>query len=166
MTLWDKGPPKIPLCSICCWLCSLPLRVISFPSETPLEKTICKCLSVGDGFWVGDGSMLPFLRSALGLHLVQTHGGLRLVPQFLWFHVCVDHVDLEGLVSMVSSILTGSYTLSASSSVGPWEGGIWWQHPFGPECSKVFHSLHNIWLWVWIFVPICWKEEASLMIAE
>ena len=40
------------------------------------------------------------------------------LPQPLWIHMRINPVDLEGLVSLVSSIDFGSYILSASSSTG------------------------------------------------
>ena len=52
---------------------------------------------------------------------------------------------LEGLVFLVSSIPSGSYTLTASSSTEfpePSGGGFDLDIPFRTEYSKVSHSLH------------------------
>lgn len=61
---------------------------------------------------------------------------------------------LEGPAALVSSIHTGSYTLSISASAVSWarKGG-------GGDrgislSSKVSHSLHHVHIWVYIFVPI------------
>ena len=48
------------------------------------------------------------------------------------------------------------------SSVGfpePCGEGLDGDIPFRAEWPKVFDSLHNVWLWVSVFVPICcWRE--------
>ena len=81
---------------------------------------ICKrLLSTGDSFWIKDAGKCPLLLSALGLHLYRPVQALCMLPQFAWVHVHVHHVvDAEGLVFLVSSIPSDSYTLSASSFAG------------------------------------------------
>ena len=49
-----------------------------------------------------------------------------------------DHADLEGLVFLVSSIPSGFYTLSASSST------VFPDRDIRVECSEVSHSLHVV----------------------
>lgn len=80
-----------------------------------------------------------------------------MTPQPLWFLMSYNHVDFDGLTYLLFSSSSGAYTLSASSDTGfpvQWEGfdgGI----PLRAKCSKVSHTLSNMWLWVSIFVPIC-----------
>lgn len=52
---------------IYCWPCSLPLRIVCFPSETFLEEmkfSFVSVVSVEDWFWVRDGATCAFLLSA------------------------------------------------------------------------------------------------------
>jgi hypothetical protein len=59
--------------------------------------------------------------------------------------MCMDLVDLKGLLFLMSSILFTSYILSASSSVGfpePCGEGFGRDTLFRAEHSKVFHLLH------------------------
>jgi hypothetical protein len=83
----------------------------------------------------------------------------------LWVHICFNHDDLEGLVLLVSSILSGSYTLSASFSQHsfpePWMDRFDGDILFMSECSKLSHPLCKAWLWVSIFVPICARGSFS-----
>lgn len=58
--------------------CTLPLRVVCFPDESPLEKTkflFANWLSIGDSFWVRDRDMCSLLLSGLGSQLVQNCEG-------------------------------------------------------------------------------------------
>lgn len=74
-----------------------------------------------------------------------------------------DHIDLEVIVFLVSSISSGSYILCASLSIQCAEAfdgdGFDGDTSFWIECSKVSNSRHIIWLWVSIFVPICYKRK-------
>ena len=51
---------------------------------------------------------------------------------------------------------------SSSKSTGfteLWGEGFDGDIPFRAECSEVSHSLHNVWLWVFVFVHICcWRK--------
>ena len=69
---------------------------------------------------------------------------------------------LEDLVSLVSSIPSGSYNLSASSSSGvpeprgeEFDGDI----PFRAECSKVAHSLYIVQLWASASCPFYFRRK-------
>ena len=57
--------------------------------------------------------------------------------------MCINLVDFEDPVSLVSSIPSGSYTDPASSTglSEPESGGLNGDIPFGAECSKVSHFL-------------------------
>ena len=62
----------------------------------------------------------------------------------------------------MSSIFSGSYTLSASTSTGVpklWNEGFNGYNSFRVVCSIVFLSLHNVWLWVSIFASVCGKRN-------
>lgn len=52
-------------------------------------------------------------------HLVQTHTGLTHAPSLLWVHKSFNHVDLEDLVFIVSSIPSGSYIFFCLGSLIP-----------------------------------------------
>lgn len=60
--------------------------------------------------------------------------------QGLWVHVSIDHVGEEDLVFLVSSILSGSYHISASCSGGfpeLWGEGFGGDIPLRTECFRV-----------------------------
>lgn len=69
---------------------------------------------------------------------------------------------LDSLESLESSILSGLYFLSSSSSIGfpePWGERFDGDSPFRDQCSKVSHALHNVCLWVSVFVAICSRRK-------
>ena len=75
---------------------------------------------------------------------------------------------LEGPLSLVFSIPSGSYILSASSSTvfsesggEELDGGL----PFRAECSEVSYCLCSVWLWFLYLIQLL-QEEAFLMVAE
>ena len=68
-------------------------------------------------FWVRDGGMCPLL-VALGPHLYRPGQAPAHALSASVLHMCVDSVDLEGRVSLLSSVSPGTYTLLASSSAG------------------------------------------------
>lgn len=62
--------------------------------------------------------------------------------------MCFDSADLEGVDSSVSSVPSGSYTLSVSSFAGLPESlakGCDGDIPSTAECPKVSHCLHIVW---------------------
>lgn len=68
-----------------------------------------------------------------------------ILPQSPWIHMCLAHVFL------LSSILSGSYTLSASFFVGfpePWGEGFYGNIPLRAKCSKNSQPLCNIGLYL------------------
>lgn len=68
---------------------------------------------------------------------------------------------LEGLVLLVNSITSGSYSLSASSSTGfpePRGEGIDEDIPFRIECSKGTRSQHIVQLWISIYSCLCRRK--------
>lgn len=78
-----------------------------------------------------------------------------------WVHTCIDHADLEELVLLVPSVLSGSYTLlrpRPQGSLGP-EEGFDGDILFRAEHSKVSCPLHTVRLWVSVLVPICCKRK-------
>lgn len=62
-------------------------------------------------------------------------------PQILWAHKDFYHVDVEGLVYLVSFSVSDFYTLPPSSIGFPeaWGEGFDGDTPFRVECSKVSH---------------------------
>lgn len=64
---------------------------------------------------------------------------LCIMFQFLWVHISFAHVDLKGLVWLLSVIPSGCFLYYQI----PWllRGGIWWRHLFRDECSKVSFSV-------------------------
>jgi hypothetical protein len=77
-------------------------------------------------------------------------------------HKSFSHVDLEGLVFLVSSMPSGSYILSASSSMvlpRSFRGVIQWKHiHLGLSISTLMFFCGFLYLYLI-------HEEASLMIA-
>lgn len=82
---------------------------------------------------------------------------LCMLLQSLWIYVSFAHVDLEGPVFLASSIPSASYILSVSSFMG--RRGIWWTHSIYRWVLQGFHLLCNVWLRVYIFVPICCRRK-------
>ena len=118
-------------------------------------------LSIGDSFWVRDKRLCLLFLFYLEPHVVQIHEG-PVLPLSLYLHMCADHVDLETLVFLLSSVTSGSYTLSASSSMGfpeSWGERFDGDVLFRYDCSMVSRSLHIVWLWVSVFVPICYRTK-------
>lgn len=93
------------------------------------------------------GARVYFL-SVPGPHLVQTCGALCKL-QSVCVHMYIYPVGVEGLVSKVSFICSGSYTLSTPSFEGfpePREKGFDGDIHFRTKSSKASHSLHIVWL--------------------
>lgn len=82
-------------------------------------------------------------------------------PQFLWVHVNLDHVDIEGHVFLVCPIPLPLilFRLSLLQGFLSSEGRDWWRHLFRAECSKISHSLLNIWLKGCVFISICYRRK-------
>lgn len=110
-----QGPSQISYCVcfllvIYWWAYTLPIRVACFPSESPLEET---------RFLFARGYLLKI---ASGVHFsfqlldpIWYRPTQTLCMLVLWVNICVDPVDFEGLIFLVSSIPSGSYALSISS---------------------------------------------------
>ena len=94
---------------------------------------------------------------------MQTHAGTVLAASASVGSYELCSFDSEGLILLGSSIPSGSYVLSASSSVGflstrGWEefdGGL----PFRAKCSKV--CLCVVSAYTAVFVPVCGKGNMS-----
>lgn len=88
-------------------------------------KDIIEFLLFWDDLWLRAGTLCPHLLSVLEPHLGQIHS----LCGFLYTLV---QLRLQSLVSLVSSIHSDSYTLSASWIVPlDLRLGIWWRHPMG-----------------------------------
>lgn len=77
-----------------------------------------------------------------------------MLPQSLWVHMSFDHIYLEDLLFLVPSALSGSYTLSVSSSAEfhePWGEGFDGDTLFRAECPKVSHSWHKVYGSLYLF---------------
>ena len=69
----------------------------------------------------------------------------------------------------LSSILSDSFTLSASFTkefLEPQGEEFDDDIPFRAECSKVSRFMHTVWLLISVFVLICCRKEAFLIMAE
>lgn len=84
---------------------------------------------------------------------------------------------LEGLVYVVFSTLSGSYSLSIFSAEFPglWGEGFERDIPFRTKGFKVFHSLNIAQSWISVFLPMyprgsfsgdCWGRHWSLSKAQ
>lgn len=85
---------------------------------------------------------------------------LCMLPQYLRVHTCVGHVNLADLL-LVFSIPSGSCILSASSAVGfsePWGSNVMATSTLELNVPEPL-TLHNVWLWVSLFGPLCfWRK--------
>lgn len=115
-----------------CWasVCSsLPLNVVCMPSEALLEKVDlfhCGQVPVGESFWVSDGSLCLFALSSVGIqNVLDLCRLLHAATVSMSSYVLSAAYCPEIPVSLVSSFLTGSYNISASSSTEfPYPEGI------------------------------------------
>jgi hypothetical protein len=101
--------------------------------------------------------MSPFnSRTLYGIDLCRpcacSHCSCKFICVPVW---CVE----KAVIFLLFSIPPGSYSLSAHSfSVFPepwWEGNIL----FRAKYSKVSHFLHIVWLYISLFVPICFRKK-------
>lgn len=91
-------------------ICGLVLIFIPLPK--PNHCFLCEQLSVRDSFWIRGEGLCAFPLSVLGLHLAWScaslgHAAIVSVSSYILFLL-----HLEDLVSIVSSIPTGSYNFS------------------------------------------------------
>ena len=151
MTIWDKNRPKMSLSLLSVG------HVVDYPEEwfvslvrSPWrEILICKWLSIG----VRHISASTF--SSRTPSVADTWRPCACCLSLCKL-ICALVLCLEGLVSLVAFIPSGSYTLSACSSSGfpdPWGEAFDGDIPFRTECSKVSRSLHIVCLWLPGFFP-------------
>ena len=109
-----------------------------------------------------DGIEFSFYWPSIAGHVAYPLRVVWFPRETLWVHMCTSAVDLESLVFLESSIPSGSHILFCLLFwMAPWSlrGGIWWSHAIRTECSKLSHSLHIVWLWISVFVPICRRRK-------
>lgn len=132
----------------CCWVqCLLAIHC----SACSLPSALQSCLSfqwdsLRETEWSCAGGYQLEIASESGMGLVsfQLSDSILCRPVHAakdWVHKCFGLLCLEGLVSCVCSIPSGSYILSASSSVGfPELRGSDGDRQFRTECYKVSQS--------------------------
>lgn len=143
-----------------CYAWGLPLGVLCFSSEVPLEKinfSFASAHQMEIVLGLEIGTCIP------SLHSPRMLSGAALCKSFspclslceLWHVVAL--LDMESLVSLVVFILSGSYTLSVPfphSSLnfggGDWE--IWWWHHI---YIWVFQGLRFPAHWLAVHLCIC-----------
>lgn len=138
----------------CCWVqCLLAIHC----SACSLPSALQSCLSfqwdsLRETEWSCAGGYQLEIASESGMGLVsfQLSDSILCRPVHAakdWVHKCFGLLCLEGLVSCVCSIPSGSYILSASPSVGfPELRGSDGDRQFRTECYKV-----SVWLWLSVF---------------
>lgn len=117
------GASKVATQFILCWHLLLgiksTLKSSLFPSKIPLKKTkylFSSGYQVESASGLGMGAFAHFsfkLWDPIWCRRVQV---LIMLPQSLWVHMCLLPVVWEGLVFLVCSTLSTSYTASSSSS--------------------------------------------------
>lgn len=92
---------------------------------------------------------LNWIHDVYAKDMIQTHAG-PMSCFSLWVHTSFAHADLEGLVCLVSSILSGLYSFHLLFHRVPWAWGEGFDRDiqFRTESSKLPHPLHIIWMWV------------------
>lgn len=169
--LWDKESPWMPLSSFCVGHLLLVMRPALKSGVCPqwdlLERTNFSFISgyqVETTSGLGLCPLLLVLRDLSGSSpLAQTCAGPVHADTSLWVHMCVGSAVSRR--SCFPSISHDLPPLLLQGSLSPRAGGIWWRYPFRAECSKAFHSLHVVQLWVSICSHLL-LEVASLMMAE
>lgn len=149
---------------------ALPQSFMSSTShlELSIPKSLTLCISSVCGYQLG-------ITSELGMRVCVHFPSQCLDPSvsdLCRLHACYHHLYefigvtlllyLEGLVSLVSSITSGSYHLSASFSTEVpelWEEKFYGDTSFREEYSKVSCSLYIVWLWVFVCVSICCRRR-------
>lgn len=153
---------------MCCGAWGLPLDGVCIPSETPLEKTnfffasvyrleLASRLGMADVF-----NPLLSPGSVLALDLWRPYACCHSLFEFIYTSVLQC---LEGLVSLVFSILVASHNLSTASSSDfpePWGEGFGGAIPFRTQCSRVSVRCSAVGLYLLHLL----QEEASLVMYE
>lgn len=150
----------------------LSLRAVCFPSDILLKKphfSFTRGYQLELAFWLSMEAcvLIPFsCRTPSGADPCRSCACS--VSEFLCVHHTLFVLYLESLVSLVPSILCGSYILSSSSSAEfpepcgeTFDGDI----SLRDEYSKVFHSLNFDCGSLFFFFQLM-QEEATLMMAE
>ena len=140
------------------WACSLPVRVIRFPEEIPLENSKFS-FAIGDSFQARNGCLCP-------LSFQLQHPSCRpwACCLSLWEFICAAILLIE---KAFISLCPPSYlTLTLFLPPLLWDFLILEGMEFKDtsllrrsECLKVSHYLHNVQLWVSVFVPICCRRQ-------
>lgn len=91
--------------------------------------------------------MCLLILSAIEPHLAQTVQALCKLPQSLYLICASVLLCLEGLVSLVFSIPSGSNTVSVFSPIGSLKlkGRDLMETSLRSECSEISHSLLVVW---------------------
>lgn len=151
------------LWAISCYAWDLPLRVLCFSSEMPLEKINFSFASVHQMEIVTGLEIGTCIHS---LHSPRMLSGAALCTSFplcLSLHE-LGHIsallDLESLVSLVMFILPGSHTLSVPFPHSFLNFGRW-EITCMSECYKGSTSLHTDWLGISVFAPIYCSNGCS-----
>lgn len=130
---------------IYCWACSLPLRVIYLPGETPSEQTKFSFsngyqLDTVAGLEIGHASISSFSSRCRPVQ------ALCMLPRLLWAHMCIHPVELEGLVPW-SSWVNYSQNLQRQVKRVLWHHFLWLHVPVtlggtvkSNNKSNCFHS--------------------------
>lgn len=159
VTLWDKRPPKMPLSLLCVGLLLLDmqptLRLVSYPSETSLEKSkisfarsyqfeLTSGLEMGVYFQFSqlqDPICCRFHRFCV--HLTQ------------WVHMSFDHTNLESLLSLVTSIhsVLQSFCLLHSRVPRALRGGAWGSYPIWMTFQGLTLSSLSGYGFLFLFLP-------------
>ena len=118
------------------------------------------CISIANVFLVRDGTLSPIptlsTGTSPGLNLYRSCARCHSLCEFIWVLV----LYLEDIVSLLSTITSGSYNLSTSSSTEiakpPGKGfdDFYDDISFRKESFTVSQSLHNFQLWTSVLITI------------
>lgn len=160
--LWDIEPLKIPLnllsVGLLLKISGLGLRVGCYPSEPPVRNTNCSFASGCQ--WETDlglcmGSCVHFFQPEDPVWCRHMQA-LCVIPQSHWVHV--------SSIPSGSSVCSGFSTESSPSPEGRDFTVTFFLFCFvlllRVEYFKVLHFLCIAWLWVSVFVHICWRRQS------
>lgn len=157
----------------CSWTCGPPPSIFDKTTVTPLEKnnwfSLCQLLWLQTDSCFVVGAFIHLLFLVLRYCLTWSYIGCVYTVSFCKF-ICASVLSwLVDTIFLKLSTMSGSYTFSPpllQQSLNLVEKGLMKTCHVGTACSKVFHSLDIVQLWVSVIIlkayfSVCLLELSS-----